>query len=328
MKRPRAGSSPGDWFLLGMIAAVGLAWLLPAPGARGGVLHPELTTKLGIALIFFLHGLMLSFRALAQGTRKWQLHLLVHLSTFGLFPVLGWVLVSVLGSRLSQELRTGLFFLCALPSTVSSSVALTATAGGDVAAAVFDATLSSLLGVVLTPLWLSWVVGTAGHALPFGDVVLELLKYLLAPLVLGQLLRPLLGRLAERHKSGINVVDRLTILLLVYTSFCDSVVEGVWKSGAATLVVSTAASVVLLAVLLLSTWFTARALGLPREDRIVALFCGSKKSLAQGVPMARVIFGAAPQLAVVLLPIMIYHPLQLVVGGWLAGRFARSGAQQ
>jgi sodium/bile acid cotransporter 7 len=275
-----------------------------------------------------LHGLTLSFRAFAQGTRKWQLHLLVHVATFVLFPALGWLIVSVFGSRLPQELRTGLFFLCALPSTVSSSVALTATAGGDVAAAVFDATLSSLLGVVLTPLWLSLVIGTAGQALAFGAVVLELLKYLIAPLVLGQLLRPLLGGFAGRHKPAINVVDRVTILLLVYTSFCDSVVAGVWHSGATSLLVSTAASVVLLFVLLCSTWFTARALGLPREDAIVALFCGSKKSLAQGVPMARVIFGSAPSIAVVLLPIMIYHPLQLVVGGWLAGRFARSGAQK
>ena len=151
MKRP-------DWFLTGMAAAVGLAWLLPGPGAKGGSLHPELLNKLGVSLIFFLHGLVLSFQALAAGTRKWRLHLLVQSSTFVLFPALGLGLLAAAGPRLAPDLRTGLFFLCALPSTVSSSVALTAAARGNVAAAVFNATLSSLLGVVLTPLWLSVVL--------------------------------------------------------------------------------------------------------------------------------------------------------------------------
>jgi sodium/bile acid cotransporter 7 len=316
MKKP-------DWFLTGMAAAVALAWAIPEPGAKGGILHPEVLNKAGVSLVFFLHGLGLSFRALAAGTRKWQLHLLVQGSTFLLFPLLGVALLAVLGSRASVELRTGLFFLCALPSTVSSSVALTAAARGDVPAAVFNATLSSLLGVVLTPLWLSLVLGTAGHPLPFGAVVLDLCLWLVLPLGVGQALRPVFGEWAQRHKKSINVVDRLTILLLVYTSFCDSVQGGVWGSGAAPLVISALASLVLLALALVTTWSAGKVLGFDRADRVVALFCGSKKTLASGVPMARLIFGAQPSLALVLLPIMIYHPLQLVVGGWLAGRLAR-----
>jgi sodium/bile acid cotransporter 7 len=315
-----------DWFLLGMGAAVGLAWLAPSPGAKGGSLHPELINKLGVALIFFLHGLTLSFQALAAGTRKWRLHLLVQGSTFVLFPLLGLSLLLAAGAHLGGELRTGLFFLCALPSTVSSSVALTAAARGNVAAAVFNATLSSLLGVVLTPLWLSLVLGASGRALPLGAVVLDLCVWLVLPLAIGQLARPLLGGWAQRHKPQINVVDRLTILLLVYTSFCDSVQGGVWRSGAAPLAISGAASLGLLLVALALTWLAGKALGFDRSDRIAALFCGSKKTLASGVPMARVIFGGAPSLALILLPIMIYHPLQLVVGGWLAGRLARGAA--
>lgn len=313
MKKP-------DWFLLGMAAAVALAWLFPTVGAKGGSLHPELVNKLGVALIFFLHGLTLSFEALAAGTRKWRLHLLVQGSTFVMFPVLGLLLLAALGGRVSPELQTGLFFLCALPSTVSSSVALTAAARGNVAAAVFNATLSSLLGVVLTPLWLRLVLGTSGHRLPFGSVVLDLVCWLVLPLLVGQAMRPLLGRFAARHKSAINVADRLTILLLVYTSFCDSVAGGVWHSGAAPLAISALASLLLLASALAITWSLGRLLGFERADRITALFCGSKKTLASGVPMARLIFGSQPSLAVILLPIMIYHPLQLVVGGWLAGR--------
>jgi solute carrier family 10 (sodium/bile acid cotransporter), member 7 len=319
MKKP-------DWFLLGMGAAVGLAWIFPDPGARGGALQPELVNQLGVSLIFFLHGLTLPLSALAAGTRKWKLHLLVQCSTFLLFPGLGLLLLAFAGQRLSEELRTGLFFLCALPSTVSSSVALTAAARGDVAAAVFNATLSSLLGVVLTPLWLSVVLGAAGHSLPFSAVVLDLCLWLVLPLVLGQLVRPLLGGWASRHHSRIHVVDRLTILLLVYTSFCDSVKGGVWQSGGAALSIALAASALLLGLGLGLTWWASRRLAFAREDRIVALFCGSKKTLASGVPMARLIFGAQPGLALILLPIMIYHPLQLLVGGWLAARLRASGS--
>lgn len=319
MKKP-------DWFLTGMAAAVALAWVWPEPGAKGGSLHPELINKAGVSLIFFLHGLALSFQALAAGTRKWRLHLLVQGSTFLLFPLLGVAVLLALGSRVSPELRTGLFFLCALPSTVSSSVALTAAARGNVAAAVFNATLSSLLGVVLTPLWLSVVLGTAGHPLPLGAVVLDLCLWLVLPLAVGQAFRPLLGAWAARHKARINVADRLTILLLVYTSFCDSVQGGVWRSGAAPLVVSAVVSALLLVVALSATWSAGKRFGFERPDRIAALFCGSKKTLASGVPMARLIFGSQPSLAIVLLPLMIYHPLQLVVGGWLAGKLARQSA--
>jgi sodium/bile acid cotransporter 7 len=315
MKRP-------DWFLLGLGAAAALAWVVPGPGAKGGSLHPEIVNKLGISLIFFLHGLTLSLAALAAGTRKWRLHLLVQGSTFVVFPLLGLVLWLGSAGKVAGELRTGLFFLCALPSTVSSSVALTAAARGNVAAAVFNATLSSLLGVVLTPLWLSLVLGASGQTLPLGSVVLDLVLWLVLPLFVGQAARPWLGAWAARHKPRINIVDRLTILLLVYTSFCDSVVAGVWQSGAVALVVSLAASAVLLALVLVLTWLLGGTLGFERADRIAGLFCGSKKTLASGVPMARVIFGAHPHLAIILLPIMVYHPLQLIVGGWLAGRLA------
>jgi sodium/bile acid cotransporter 7 len=306
-----------------MFVAVALAWLFPSPGAKGGSLQPELVNKLGVSLIFFLHGLTLPLAALLAGTRQWRLHVLVQGSTFLLFPALGLLLLAATGGRIDAELRTGLFFLCALPSTVSSSVALTAAARGNVAAAVFNATLSSLLGVVLTPLWLSLVLGAVGQALPFGSVVLDLLLWLVLPLIVGQAARPWLGTWATRHKARLNVVDRLTILLLVYTSFCDSVLAGVWQSGGVALAVAALVCGALLSLALGLTWLCGCALGFNRADRIAALFCGSKKSLASGVPMARLIFGAHPQLAIVLLPIMIYHPLQLVVGGWLASRLAR-----
>ena len=155
-----------DWFLIGMGAAVALAWLFPAPGGAGGWTHPELLTKAGIALIFFLHGLALSFAALKAGTLRWPLHLVVQLCTFVLFPLIGVGLMAALDGRVSQELQWGVFYLCALPSTVSSSVALTAAARGNVPGALFNATLSSMLGVFLTPLWMAWAMRTSGTTMP------------------------------------------------------------------------------------------------------------------------------------------------------------------
>ncbi|HEX4351254.1 MAG TPA: bile acid:sodium symporter, partial [Polyangiales bacterium] len=238
---------PGlDGFLLAMIGAVSLAWILPDPGARGGVLHPELLNKLGVALIFFLHGITLSFAALKSGTLRWPLHLIVQSATFVVFPLLGLLLLSIFGGFFDPDLRTGIFFLCALPSTVSSSVALTAAARGNVPAAVFNATLSSLLGVFITPFWLGIALGSSAQGFPVGKVVLELCEWLLLPLALGQLMRPLLGAFAARHKSQISRIDRGTILMLVYTSFCDSVKAGIWSHhGVLPLVLTLVLSLVL-----------------------------------------------------------------------------------
>lgn len=315
-----------DWFLLGLGAALALAFLFPNAGARGGALHAEVLNKLGVALIFFLHGAALSFAALRSGALRLRLHLLVQGTTFVAFPLLGLLLIHALGARLSPPLALGLFYLCALPSTVSSSVALTAAARGNVSAAVFNATLSSLLGVFATPLWVSLLSKSVGNSLPVANVVLDLLTWLVLPLALGQLSRPLLARFVERHRARLAVADRLTILLLVYTSFCDSVKSGVWSSsGAGPLAFCLLVSALLLLFVLTALGWVCDALGFSSEDRIAAVFCGSKKTLASGVPMAQIMFGANPGLGLILLPIMVYHPLQLTVCGWLAARWAKRG---
>lgn len=313
-----------DWFLTAMVLVTILAWAFPAPGATGGWMHPEIVTKAGVALIFFLHGLTLSFAALRAGVVNWRLHVFVQASTYVLFPLLGLGLNALLGPRVSPELALGLFFLCALPSTVSSSVAMTAVARGNVAGAVFNATLSSLVGIVLTPLWITWVMRTTGAAPDIGPVMLDLLKWLVLPLVVGQGLRPWLGARVQAHKARIGLVDRGTILLLVYTSFCDSFQQGVWTGhGVGQVVLMAGVCTVLFAVVMGFTAFVSRALGFGRADQIAAIFCGSKKTLASGVPMAKLIFGTHPGLGLILLPIMIYHPLQLIVCGVLAQRWGR-----
>jgi sodium/bile acid cotransporter 7 len=313
-----------DWFLIGMAMAVGLAWLFPEPGASGGVLHPELLTKLGVALIFYLHGVGLSFGALRAGTLRWPLHVVVQSCTFLFFPALGWVLLLLAGGWMPADLRLGFFYLCALPSTVSSSVALTAAARGNVPAALFNATLSSLLGVFLTPLWVGLILQQSGRPLPLGKVILDLVIWLVLPLVAGQLSRPWLAAWASRHSRLIHIVDRGTILLLVYTSFCDSMKWNVWAGhGLVTVILTLAGSAGLFGAVFTSVRLVCDRLGFSRADRIAAVFCGSKKTLASGVPMAHLIFGAHPGLSLILLPIMIYHPMQLVICGTLAQRWAR-----
>jgi solute carrier family 10 (sodium/bile acid cotransporter), member 7 len=312
-----------DWFLWGMAGAVALAWAFPAPGASGGWLHPELLIKAGIALIFFLHGAALPLAALKAGTLKWRVHLVIQSCTFVGFPLLGVGIWLATAGGVAADLRLGYFYLAVLPSTVSSSVALTAAARGNVPVAVFNATLSSLLGIVLTPLWLGLVVQGANVDLPMGAVVLDLVKWLLAPFLVGQLSRPLIGAFIARHKAGVSLIDRGTILMLVYTSFADSFQSGLWEQyGWGTVVVTVGASAAIFAVVMLSVRTICRLLRFDREDTIAAIFCGSKKTLASGVPMAHIIFAGHPGLGLILLPIMVYHSLQLILCAWLAGRWA------
>jgi sodium/bile acid cotransporter 7 len=318
-----------DWFFLGMLAAVGLAWAWPQVGGKDGPLHPDLLNKLGVALIFFFNGLSLSFASMRSGVLRWPLHLVVQLGTFLLFPLVGLGLLALIGFWLPATLALGFFFLCALPSTVSSSVALTSAARGNVPAALFNATLSSVIGVFLTPLLLGWwnpsssEGGGVGSA-TVGRVIGDLVLWLLLPLVLGQLCRSHLGAWALRHRVGLQRVDRMTILFIIYTAFCDSILRGVWTGqGWATVSTALVGGAVLFAVVFGVLQLVCNALRFPIEDRIAVVFCGSKKSIAAGVPMAQVIFSGDPRLGLILLPLLMYHPMQLIICGVLAGRWAR-----
>jgi solute carrier family 10 (sodium/bile acid cotransporter), member 7 len=312
-----------DWFMRGMLLVVALAFIWPAPGAHGGALQPEWLNKIGVALVFFLNGLGLSLAAMRDGALRWRVHLLVQLSTFVLFPLLGVLILWGTRGWMSAELQLGFFYLCALPSTVSSSVALTVAARGNVPVAVFNATLSSLIGVLITPAWMAWLLGRTGVAFPVGPVIVDLLLWVVLPLAVGQLARDRLGGWARAHRGGIQIVDRLTILLLIYTSFADSVQQGIWsRYGVLPVAESLVGAVLLFAVVLMAVRMAARLMNLSAEDRVAAVFCGSKKTLAAGVPMAHLIFGAHPAIGLILMPLMLYHPLQLAVGGVLAQRWA------
>lgn len=312
-----------QWFLLGMIAAVVFASLFPAFGARGGAMHSETTVNLGIALVFFLHGIGLPLESLRRGLLAWRVHLVVQGLTYLVFPLLWLAFNAVLKNAVPPDLMLGFCYLAALPSTISSSVAMTALARGDVPIAIFNATLSSLLGIVLTPVLISLLADTSAHGMALGETILNIAELLLLPIVVGQVLRPFIGHWFARIKNYTSNIDRIVILLLVYAAFCNSVQSGLWQQHGAGLIVATLAgsAFFLLVVLLLST-LIARRLHFKREDEIAIVFCGSKKTLASGVPMAALIFGPHPALGMIVLPIMLYHQLQLFVCSWLANRYA------
>ncbi|EJN25566.1 putative Na+-dependent transporter [Pseudomonas sp. GM79] len=312
-----------DWFLCGMLIATLLAYVFPTFGAIGGGMHAEYVINVGVFLVFFLHGVNLSSEQISHGLKNWKLHVMVQAFTFAVFPLIWLLSDKLLGSHFPSLLMLGFLYLCALPSTISSSVALTGSAGGNVPAAILNASLSSVLGIFLTPLLVSFVVGSGAGGIDLGSTLLDLCAMLLLPLVLGQLLRPLLGKFFARHKRYTNIADKLVILLLVYSAFCNSMVSGMWQQqGNSVILTALLGSAMLLAIILWMTTRTARALKFSPADEIAAVFCASKKSLAAGAPMAALIFGANPGLGLILLPIMIYHPLQLIVCSVMAEGYA------
>lgn len=312
-----------DPFLLGIAVAVAAAFAAPWIGQSDGVLAMGRVTDIGVALVFFLHGAALSPASLRSAMGSWQLHLLIQASTFVLFPLIGLAVWYGMPGLLGPELRIGFFFLCAISSTISSSVAMTALGRGNVAGAIFNATLSGLLGMVLTPLLLGLVMAGQAASLPLADQITGIFSKLLLPFALGQLLRvPLAGWMA-RHKPFVGKADRAVILLIVYVAFCDAAASALW-TGANMLAIGIVLLLcsALLALVLTLTRAAARALGFSVEDEIAAVFCGSKKSLANGAPIAKVIFGATPALSMVLVPLLLYHQLQLVVCSVIARRYA------
>lgn len=313
-----------NWFLVGLVAAVGLAWLFPAAGAPGGLLRSEITIRAGVVVIYFLQGLTLALDALRHGALRWRLHVLVQVWTFLLFPLAGLLLDRIAGGGLPSDLRTGFLFLCVLPTTLSTAIVFTTVAGGNVAGAIFNATLSNLLGIAVTPLWTGWLMRAGGRTLPLGPVILEIVLLLLVPLAAGQALRPWLRHWADARKPRLANVNSGIVLFIVYAAFASSVQAHVWERYGAHLMLLAMAGVVLLfACVMGAVWGTIRAARLDDADASAALFCASQKTLAAGVPMAQLIFGAHPGLGLILLPVMLYHPLQLMVHGMMALHWRR-----
>jgi sodium/bile acid cotransporter 7 len=327
-----------DPFLLGLLGTVAIASLLPCRGSVATAFDGA--TVAAIALLFFLHGAKLSREAILAGIANWRLHVTVLVATFAVFPIIGLLLRLAGHGFIDAPLLDGIVFLCLLPSTVQSSIAFTSIARGNVPAAVCSASASNLLGMVITPVLVGLTMaadtaqgdngqgnGAGGHGGLSWSAIGAIALQLLAPFIAGHLARPVLIRFLERHGVLVNLVDRGSILLVVYTAFSAAVVEGLWgRVSVGDLVVIVILDGVVLAAALAATTMGARRLGFGREDEIAIVFCGSKKSLAAGVPMAGVLFPAA-SVGVLILPIMLYHQIQLMVCAVLARRYAAGASK-
>jgi sodium/bile acid cotransporter 7 len=317
----RLGRLPIDALVPLLLATIGLAALLPARGGAADVV--AVATKVAIAVLFLLYGARLSPEQAWQGVRHWRLHLMVLSVTFVVFPLLG-LASRVLEPRvLNEHLYAGVLFLCLVPSTVQSSIAFTSIARGNVAAAIVSASLSNMLGVVLTPLLVVALMGGTAGVRFDGSAVGDIIVQLMAPFAVGQLLRPWLAEWVHRHTVPTKIVDRGSILLVVYAAFSVGVTEHIF--GAVTpgrLVALAVICAALLATVLAITAAMGRAARLDRADAVVLVFCGSKKSLASGLPMALVLFGSA-NVGLIMLPLMVFHMIQLLVCAVIAGQLAR-----
>jgi sodium/bile acid cotransporter 7 len=308
-----------DPYLLMLIGTVLLAAILPARGQ--GAVVAEWGTTAAVALLFFLYGARLSPAAIWAGLSHWRLQSLVFASTFLLFPLIGIGVHAVFGRWLAPEIALGLLYLCLLPSTVQSSIAFTSIARGNVPAALCSASVSNLVGVVITPLLVSLLLpssGAGGSLKAVADIALQILL----PFALGQLARPLIGGFLARHAKLVGMVDRGSILLVVYGAFSAGMVAGVWgRLGVADLIAVIGLDILVLALVIVVTTVASRRLGFSKEDEIAIVFCGSKKSMASGIPMAAILFpGSAVSLIV--LPLMLFHQIQLFVCAVLARRYA------
>jgi len=329
---PPSARAPLPWwrangFLLGLVAAVILAFRFPKPGAHGGWLQPELVNNGGIALILFLQGLSLALEKIRRGAGNWRLHVLIQAYTFVIFPLVGLGFNAALGvfwPAAPESIRQGFLYLCVLPSTISTSVVLTAAAHGNTAGALFNAALSNILGVVATPLLVQLLMNRTGQAGPIGPLLLKITLLTLVPFAAGMLLRPRLAAWVDARKAWVARISNAVILFIVYAAFCDSVEERIWATHGAALTLQVLGAVLGLFLLMSALVFAScRALRLGREDLIAAYFCSVKKTLAMGVPLAVLIFGERADLPLLLLPIMFYHPIQLFLNGLLANHWGK-----
>jgi solute carrier family 10 (sodium/bile acid cotransporter), member 7 len=309
-----------DRFILLLLGVIGLASLLPAKGAA--LVAVGHVANAAIFLLFFFHGLRLAPAAVWEGVRHWRLQAAVMACTFLALPLGGLALAHLVPSLLPPELWLGVLFLCALPSTVQAAIASSSLAGGNVAASVIAAALSNLAGVILTPVIFTAIAQVSGVEISLGSIT-RIATLLLLPFALGQVARPLIGGWAEQNRVWIGRMDRMTIMLTLYVTFSAAVNEGLWGrlSGGA-FAALLALVLIMLALAFAGSWGLGGALGLTRADRITLLFSGTHKSLATGAPMARILFPAA-QAGLIIIPLMLYHQLQLIISAWIAARLSR-----
>ena len=310
-------------FLLGLFGAIFLAYLFPFAGSSESPVPWKPITDVGIGLVFFFYGIKLNPDQLKAGLSNWKLHVLIQLCTFLVFPAVVLVLMNFT-PWIDQDFKLGISYLSTLPSTVSASVVMVSIAGGNLPAAIFNASISSLIGVLATPIWMGFIVDTSQIEMDFVSTFGELSLKVLLPVFLGILLHNMLYHRIEHLLPKLKYLDQTVIMMIVFSSFAQSFSQGIFSPYSVSTLLKVGVTMLGLFFLI---WgiveVLARILGFSWEDRVTALFCGSKKSLVQGVVIGKIIFPDPALFGLVLLPVMLYHIQQLIAGSVIAGIFAR-----
>lgn len=316
-----------DRFSILLIMMVILATVVPVSGSAAHVFSG--VTSLAIAILFFLHGAKLSREAVVEGIIHWKLHVVVFAFTFVLFPLLGLLAKPILLPLLGQQLYWGFLFMCFLPSTVQSSIAFTSVAKGNVASAVCSASFSNIIGMFITPVLVSFfILGRSQHNFDPSSSIIQITLLLLIPFILGQMLRSYVYPYMLKKPSIIKAFDQGTILMVVYGAFSSAVIAGLWLVLSwKTLFILILACSVFLTIIMLLAFYIPKWLGFNRADQVAMFFCSSKKTLASGVPMAQILFIGQP-LGMIVLPIMIFHQIQLMVCGVIANYWSKQAVDE
>lgn len=307
-------------FIFAIFIAIGVAYLFP----QGIELLPLKTiTDIGIGLIFFFYGLKLSPTEFKAGLINYKVHIVIHLTTFIVFPLLCLFCLPLFNEGLKSDLWIALFFLGTLPSTVSSSVVMVALAKGNLPTAIFNASLSGLIGIVATPVWIGFILETTTD-FDFLIVLQKLFLQIIAPLAIGLFLQRFFGHLARKYGRQLSLFDKTTIILIIYSSFSNSFTSDMISSIEVDELLKMAGIVLILFfIVFFGLAYFSNLLGFNTEDKIAAQFCGTKKSLVHGSVMVRVLFGSSANSGLLLLPIMLYHSLQLIIVAWFAEKYRK-----
>lgn len=318
-----------DPLVIAIIISVGLAYFFPQLGASTSAVPLNTITEIGVGLIFFFYGLGLSNDALKNGLTHWKLHLSVQSSTFILYPLIVLLFYPFIQETSYEIIWLSFFFMASLPSTVSSSVILVSMAKGNLSAAIFNASISGLLGILLTPLWLSPFIQNTTGSIDFSTIYIKLISEIVIPLILGLFLRRFLGKYARQYNTSLKYYNKFIILLIIYKSFVHSFEDQIFNKlglGEMTLIVCLVL-ILFFSVFYLTGWI-AKKLQFKREDQIVTQYCGSKKSLVHGAVYSDALFGQASISGLILLPLMFHHAFQLLIVSTFAHKEAKSKEKQ
>lgn len=317
-----------DTFIMALLIVIIIAYLFPQGVSYGGGEPLEVISTVGVSLIFFFYGLKLSFSEIKSGLRNWKLHIIIQLMTFLLFPLVILLFKPLIHTDSQHHFWLSFFFLATLPSTVSSSVVMVSIARGNVPAAILNASISGLIGVLLTPIWMSLFLDFETTNV-FGVVYWGLIREIVIPVALGLFTQRYFGKWAVRNSRHIAKFDKSVILLIVYISFAESFVSGVFETISTTYLVMVFVCTVLLFTIIYTTIYliTRYMMNFGREDQITALFCGSKKSLTHGSVFGKFLFVNNPNVGLYFLPLMIFHAFQIfiitIIAQWYQNRLKK-----